>query len=69
MRKNQVIYLMITNNEKWHYLAVKTMLALFFKIKSKMMSTFIKNNLNNMTMYVKIMVIAIQKFLKEIKKY
>ena len=29
MRKNQVILLMITDNEKWHYLAVKKLSALF----------------------------------------
>ena len=29
MRKNQVILLMITDNEKWHYLAVKKLSTLF----------------------------------------
>ena len=29
MRKNQVILLMITDNEKWHYLAVKKLPELF----------------------------------------
>ena len=29
MRKNQVILLMITDNEKWHYLALKKLSALF----------------------------------------
>ena len=28
-RENQVILLMITDVEKWHYLAVKNLLALF----------------------------------------
>ena len=28
MRDNQVILLMITDGEKWHYLAVKSLLAL-----------------------------------------
>ena len=28
-RKNQLIFLMITDCEKWHYLAVKTLSALF----------------------------------------
>ena len=28
-RKNQVILLMITDGEKWHYLAVKSLVALF----------------------------------------
>ena len=28
-RKNQVIFLMITDSEKWHYLAVKSLSALF----------------------------------------
>ena len=35
MRKNQVILLMITDNEKWHYLAVKKLSALYCKITSK----------------------------------
>ena len=35
MCKNQVIFLMITDNEKWHYLAVKKLSALFCKIASK----------------------------------
>ena len=34
-RKNQVIFLMITFGEKWHYLAVKGLSALFRGIKSK----------------------------------
>ena len=32
---NQVILLMITSNEKWHYLAVKILSALFCKITLK----------------------------------
>ena len=32
-RKNRVILLMITENEKWHCLAVKTLSALFNKIR------------------------------------
>ena len=31
-RENQVILLMITDGEKWHYLAVKSLSALFRKI-------------------------------------
>ena len=31
-RENQVILLMITDNEKWHYLAVKKLSALLWKI-------------------------------------
>ena len=33
-RKNQVILLIITDGEKWHYLAVKSLSALFRGIKS-----------------------------------
>ena len=35
MHKNQVLLLMITNNEKWHYLAVKILPVLFCKMTSK----------------------------------
>ena len=35
MLDDQVIPLMITDNEKWHYLAVKKLPALFCKIISK----------------------------------
>ena len=34
-RKNQIILLMITDGKKWHYLAVKSLLALFRRITSK----------------------------------
>ena len=34
-RENQVILLMITDDEKWHYLGVKKSSALFDEIKSK----------------------------------
>ena len=34
-RENQVILLMITDGEKWHYLAVKTLSALLKGITSK----------------------------------
>ena len=34
-RENQVILLMITENEKWHYLAIKKLPPLFCKITSK----------------------------------
>ena len=34
-RENQVILLMITDGEKWHYLAVKSLSALFRGITSK----------------------------------
>ena len=33
-RENQVILLMITDGEKWHYLAVKSLYALFRGITS-----------------------------------
>ena len=32
IRENQVILLMITDGEKWHYLAVKSLSALFMEI-------------------------------------
>ena len=35
MHKNQVLLLMITNNKKWHYLAVKILPVLFCKMTSK----------------------------------
>ena len=34
-RQNQVIFLMITDGEKWHYLAVKSLSSLFRGITSK----------------------------------
>ena len=40
IRDNQVILLMITVNEKWHYLVVKKLSALFSKITSKHGGTF-----------------------------
>ena len=36
-RKNQEILLMITDGEKWHYLAVKSLSALFREIRSKLL--------------------------------
>ena len=40
--ENQVIFLMITDGKKWHYLAVKKSSALFKRITSKnMMENFI----------------------------
>ena len=36
MRKNQLILLMITDNEKWHYLVVKKLSALFKRITSRL---------------------------------
>ena len=35
MRKNQVIFLMITDNGKWLYLTIKKLPSLFPEIKSK----------------------------------
>ena len=40
-RENQVILLMITDGKKWHYLAVKSLSALFRGITSKHVGTFI----------------------------
>ena len=39
-RENQVIILMITDNEKWYYLAVKSLSALFKGITSKHVGDF-----------------------------
>ena len=39
--KNQVILLMITDGKKWHYLAVKSLSALFRGITSIITETFI----------------------------
>ena len=40
-RKNQVILLMIIDNKKWHYLAVKSLSALLRVMRSKHDETFI----------------------------
>ena len=39
-RENQVILLMITDGEKWHYLAVKSLSALLRGIPSKHVEDF-----------------------------
>ena len=39
-RENQVILLMIADGEKWHYLAVKSLSALFRGITVPIMETF-----------------------------
>ena len=39
-RENQVILLMITDGEKWHYVAVKKLSALFKGITSKQKEDF-----------------------------
>ena len=39
-RENQVVLLMITDGEKWHYLAVKNLSVLFRKITGNIMETF-----------------------------
>ena len=40
-RENQVIILMITDNEKWHYLAVKSLFAFLNEFNQSMLETFI----------------------------
>ena len=65
-RENQVILLMITDGKKWHYLAVKSLSALFRGVTSKHVGDFItsivfthivqKINLKNMRKYVMIMI-------------
>ena len=52
--ENQVILLMITDGKKWHYLAVKSLSALFRGITG--------NNIGDLLVYTK-------KILKSIKKY
>ena len=66
-RENQITLLMISDNEKWHYLAVKSLSVLFRRILSNNNGEFYcliffmhleqKINLKNMKMYVKIMII------------
>ena len=70
---------MITDNRKWHYLAVEKLPALFRKITSKpdgyfyclncLHSFSTKINLKSMKVYVKIMTTAISICLKKIKVY
>ena len=66
--ENQVILLMITDDEKWHYLAVKRLPALLRRIISKHDRDFYclncfrsyttKNRLKNIKTYAKIMIIV-----------
>ena len=65
---NQLIPLMITDGKKWHYLAVKSLSALFRGITSKhegdlyclncFCSYSAENKLKSIKKYVKIMIIA-----------
>ena len=63
-RENQVILLMITDGEKWHYLAVKSLSALFRGITSKHVGDFYcvhteqEINLKSIKKYMGIMIIA-----------
>ena len=67
-RENQVILLMITDGEKWYYLAVKKLFALLRVITSNNNGDFYclnyfysleqKINLKSIKMYVKIMIIV-----------
>ena len=64
-RKNQVILLMITDGEKWHYLAVKSLSAFFRGIKSKDEGDFYYLNCfcsyrteNKLKKHVRIMIIT-----------
>ena len=67
-RKNQVILLMITDGEKWHYLAVESLSALLRGITSKHDGDFYylncfnytvqKKNLKSIEICVRIMIIA-----------
>ena len=69
-RKNQVILLMNTDGEKWHYLAVESLSALFRRVTSRNNGDFYCLNCLHsfrsetklkscVKMYVKIMIIAI----------
>ena len=78
-RENQVILLMIPDREKWHYLAIKSLSALFREIAGNNHGGFYclncvesyttENNLKKHKKYVKIMIIAMKKCLKNIIKY
>ena len=78
-RENQLILLMITDDKKSHYLAVKSLSALFRGITPKHEGDVCclncfgpyrnENKLKNMKKYVKIMIIAMFKCLKKIIKY
>ena len=67
-RENQVILLMITDGEKWHYLAVKSLSASLIGITSKHTGDFYrlnyfranatKSKLKIIKAYAKIMIIA-----------
>ena len=67
-RENQVILLMITDGEKWHYVAVKSLSALFREITSKHEGDFYclicfqaytrENKIKKHKKYVRIMIIA-----------
>ena len=67
-RKNQVILLMITDSEKWHYLAVKRLSSLFKGITSKHDGDFYflncfqtyttENKLKKHNKFVRIMIIV-----------
>ena len=75
----QVILLMITDDEKWHYLALKNLSALYRGIRGNNNGDFYclncfthilqKTNLENVKTCVKIMIIAMEKCLKKIIKY
>ena len=78
--ENQVILLMITNGEKWHYLAVKKLSALLRWITSKQVwglyclnclhSYSTKDKLKNLEdIYVKIMIIVMYKCIKKTIRY
>ena len=68
IRENQVNLLMITDDEKWHYLAVKSLSALFREITGNNHENFYclncfqsytkKINLKNIKKYARIMIIA-----------
>ena len=69
-RENQLILLMITHGEKWYYLAIKRLPALFRGITSKHDGDFYcLNCFQSYAMSYAIMIIAMQKCLKNIIKH
>ena len=67
-RKNQVIFLMIADGKRWHYFSVKKLSSLFWGVTLNHKEYFYcltvfthivqKENLENIKMYAKIMIIT-----------
>ena len=52
-RENQVVFLLITDGEKWHYLAVKSLSALFRGVTGNNNGDFLLFKLFRITYYRK----------------